>query len=93
MEDKKKIQCELCGSWFVSKDLLDRHIRRTHMEGKLPCPHCDMEIKSKDGLRNHILLKHENRKRFKCVDCNKLFFNNFQLQVSKEFFLLFFCLS
>lgn len=79
--EPKKVQCNICGSWYATKYHLQKHQKVVHLEGQFQCPHCNMKIKSKAGLKYHIKLKHEQRKPFKCTECGEAYCKNYQLQV------------
>ncbi|RVE46028.1 hypothetical protein evm_009308 [Chilo suppressalis] len=69
---REGFQCDHCKKRFVNKTTLATHLR-LH-EGPLPreeCPICHKMVR-KIQLKYHIQ-RHQNKKRYECVDCNKIF--------------------
>ncbi|KOB66277.1 Zinc finger protein 26 [Operophtera brumata] len=62
---REGLQCNHCKKRFVNQTTLATHLR-FHREG-LQCDHC-----KKRFIKYHIQ-RHQNKTRYECADCNKLF--------------------
>lgn len=69
-----RFECDICGSKVKLKKDLRTHMRRKHIEDKIPCSVCGKVFCRKNYLSEHMKthVKPENRP-FKCEICNKLF--------------------
>lgn len=69
-----RFECDICGSKVKLKKDLRTHMRRKHIEVKIPCSVCGKVFCRKNYLSEHmkIHVKPENRP-FKCEICNKGF--------------------
>lgn len=68
-----RAQCHICSRWFSHEKALRNHIRDTHNPGTpFVCIHCNHQTKSRQALRSHIKMKHEERK-YRCDYCEKAF--------------------
>ena len=72
-----KVSCSRCPAKFKSTVNLIRHIKENHqVNGKIQCPgeNCELICKTRDGLLDHYVSKHDNRDaQFDCPDCGKRF--------------------
>lgn len=68
-----RMQCHICSRWFSHEKALRVHIRDTHNpDTPFHCTICKHQTKSRQALRSHIKMKHEERK-FRCEYCEKAF--------------------
>lgn len=69
-----RFECDICGSKVKLKKDLRTHMRRKHIEDKIPCSVCSKVFCRKNYLSEHmkIHVKPENRP-FKCDICKKGF--------------------
>ncbi|XP_061713736.1 zinc finger protein 595-like isoform X2 [Cydia pomonella] len=66
-----KFECNICQKKFRMKHLVLKHM--THSEKRLyNCNDCGLALKTKDTLRNHLLL-HRSNKDYPCELCSKSF--------------------
>lgn len=70
----QRVHCHLCSKLFSHEKSLKIHIRDTHNEQPGPhvCVECGHRTKSRQALRSHVRMKHEER-RFACSFCEKKF--------------------
>lgn len=68
------LDCEVCGSRFLRKHHLERHIQNIH-EGQRPwtCDQCGFSFHQKPNLERHIMTVHEDQKPFRCNVCDMAF--------------------
>lgn len=82
-------QCSLCSQSFRTASHRHRHMETVHSdERNYHCPHCSHSCNLKSNLAKHIRLLHgplEQRKRFKCDECDKSFFGISALRDHKHF--------
>ena len=66
-------ECDFCSKKFVTRERLFAH-RRLHLGKRYQCSQsqCDFKARSSSALRNHIKMKHLDR-RFQCTTCEKKF--------------------
>lgn len=74
-------QCHICQMVFSTADILKRHQRKVHSQGKAkyPCSDCDKSFNRKQNLKCHRLKEHEGRG-FRCNTCSKLFLTSQSLR-------------
>ena len=66
-----RLDCPLCDSKQLKKQIMYNHLLRVHDEEKELCTYCGVYFK-RMYLSNHIKNKHENEnEKFVCVDCGK----------------------
>lgn len=67
-----RFECDICGSTVKLKKDLRTHMRRKHIEDKIPCSVCGKVFCRKNYLSEHMKthVKPENRS-FKCEICKK----------------------
>lgn len=72
-ENIQKYGCDICPKKFVTRERLFAH-RRLHLGKRYECtqPGCEFRARSSTALRNHIKMKHLER-RFQCGICSKKF--------------------
>lgn len=68
-----KYECDVCSKKFVTRERLFAH-RRLHLGKRFICSQnqCNFKARSSTALRNHIMMKHMER-RFQCFICSKKF--------------------
>ena len=71
-----KYECDVCQKKFVTRERLLAH-RRLHQGKRFQCfaaqpEQCHFKARSSAALRNHIKMKHSERK-FQCLTCSKKF--------------------
>uniref|UniRef100_A0A8D8LMF1 Zinc finger protein 260 n=1 Tax=Cacopsylla melanoneura TaxID=428564 RepID=A0A8D8LMF1_9HEMI len=71
-EPKTKVQCHVCGSEYLNKVSLSRHIRCIHGDGKPKCHICGKVVSNKQVLKDHINY-HTGEKPYACEYCSKKF--------------------
>ena len=65
--------CEPCSLSFISKNLLDAHIKSSHDTVKaFQCEICHKGFTGKSGLSQHIIL-HTGERPFQCEECGRSF--------------------
>eukprot|EP00092_Neocalanus_flemingeri_P029541 GFUD01032084.1.p1 GENE.GFUD01032084.1~~GFUD01032084.1.p1 ORF type:complete len:464 (-),score=93.06 GFUD01032084.1:57-1448(-) len=75
--EEKKFKCEECGASFHQKRVLGEHKlkhkvkRGTYTGASTVC--CGKVFTSKQRLKLHVQVVHENQKPFECEECKKLF--------------------
>ena len=78
--------CEVCGSDFIQKCHLTRHMR-IHTEQTFVCQLCSKPFSRRDKLNCHISCKHQTimnkEQTFPCPECGKLFGRKFHLKRHK----------
>jgi len=58
-EERKKVACETCGTRFLNKHHLDRHVKTVHQNIKqYRCKLCNLYFSIKSNLLEHIGTKH-----------------------------------
>ncbi|XP_037951055.1 transcription factor grauzone-like [Teleopsis dalmanni] len=64
-----------CGKKFFKRSVLVEHIEKHVNPEQYKCNECDKVFKTKQCMRNHVLLKHtpDEEKTFKCDSCPKKF--------------------
>ena len=78
--------CEVCGSDFIQKSHLTRHMR-IHTKETFVCRLCSKPFSRRDKLNCHISRKHQtigDRKHtYPCLECGKIFGRKFHLKRHK----------
>ena len=74
--------CDICGKVIGRKDNYTAHLRK-HTSIPLVCPQCGRQCASKASLREHIEVRHEN-KRYECKECQKVFKSNSAFHLHKR---------
>ena len=71
----KDYKCSKCNKYYANKFSLNRHIKSCGIiEAKsFRCEICAMAFASADYLREHKIATHEQKMRYKCNNCNKMF--------------------
>ncbi|XP_021961681.1 oocyte zinc finger protein XlCOF26 isoform X1 [Folsomia candida] len=73
---EKPYNCATCGKSFAHRGTMKGH-EKTHLEKSarkvLQCHVCPQTFISKEGLRLHIRVVHENQKNYPCTLCDKRF--------------------
>ena len=70
-------ECEVCAKKFTTLRSMQRHHKVVHELVRYDCPQCGLSCPGRDGLRNHIIYKHEDQRRVNCKKCDASFnFNN-----------------
>jgi hypothetical protein len=65
--------CDVCGSLYWSKEKLDLHMLRKHVENSIfECKECPEFFKNYETLKYHILANHKLGE-FKCIHCSQIF--------------------
>eukprot|EP00795_Rhopilema_esculentum_P011240 gene11240-21429_t len=64
-------QCIVCLETFISKELLRSHRYSHGDQDKWVCPDCSREFSSHWKYQDHCLKVHDNKKPFKCDQCDK----------------------
>lgn len=90
-------QCETCSFQGVSAVALKSHIKKSHnieesnetneeeTKQLFTCDICSQEFHKRHLLNRHIRQKHsEKERKYQCVFCEKLFFNNSNLKKHEE---------
>lgn len=63
---KKKLKCDICGTYFANITSIEEHMDGTHSNSrKYSCSTCGKTYKTKRTLRNHLQL-HTTKKPYKC---------------------------
>lgn len=67
--------CDLCGSKFKEKKVLNAHRRFVHSEARPEsCPSCEKRFKTKSQLKNHLVIhKKVSDLNLSCEVCGKMF--------------------
>ncbi|XP_064089711.1 zinc finger protein 91-like [Macrobrachium nipponense] len=66
----KKYSCDICGKWFQSGNIRDKHAKTVHQElREHMCPQCGALFKAKSYLDQHLLQVHTTKERVKCQTC------------------------
>ena len=68
LEERKKLY-ELCPECGISTQNLKLHLDSVHFAEKQICPHCDKELSSMRGLKEHIKKVHE---KIPCLECGRM---------------------
>ncbi|KAE9372029.1 hypothetical protein N431DRAFT_466318 [Stipitochalara longipes BDJ] len=70
-------KCESCSLRFASQELLESHVClgsvTSTTEGKVVCPHCNVEYANRSKLEKHDYNVQYNSKRVPCPKCGKEF--------------------
>ncbi|XP_035659252.1 zinc finger protein 382-like [Branchiostoma floridae] len=62
--------CWKCGYRAEQRDLIFKHMREQHTEGKaFKCDQCDYSAAQKSQVDQHAMLKHSGEKPYKCGKC------------------------
>lgn len=72
--DKMQLKCPECGKWLKNKRCLKSHLL-LHTSNEQKCQLCDYITKKEKLMKNHMMTKHSEEKRFKCdhPECDKSF--------------------
>lgn len=70
--EKLQLRCEKCGKWLKNQRCLKSHML-LHADVDHKCNLCDYTTKKEHLLRNHIITKHTEERKFKCDECDKTF--------------------
>lgn len=85
----KSYQCTFCSESFSRTSTRNRHIKSVHSdERNYNCPHCQKSFKLMNDVTTHVKKVHvplEQRKRFKCRECDKSFCNSTELREHELF--------
>lgn len=75
IEEKFLSECKTCECKFVSRYLLAKHTVSEHNYILKPysCDFCKAPFNRFLTLKGHMSVKHINRRKFKCITCNKMF--------------------
>ena len=65
-------ECEVCAKKFTTLRSMQRHHKVVHELVRYDCPQCGVSCPGRDGLRSHIIAKHEKRRVF-CKKCDASF--------------------
>jgi RNase P subunit RPR2 len=68
-----KLNCELCGRLFSSKDAMKQHIRNSPAHAPFTCKDCNRSFKNEDALNQHLRDSSSHTIRFHCEDCDLSF--------------------
>ncbi|XP_055541685.1 zinc finger protein 93-like isoform X2 [Wyeomyia smithii] len=68
-----KVQCEHCGKWSKSKELLQNHLKRCQASGPVICDICEKKIANKPALLRHKRDMHRDRPALLCKFCGKAY--------------------
>ena len=80
--DKNKIECDICGKFYITKSSLSYHKRIVHSTSSVSCETCNKVFKSIFLYRKHVKTTHTKEYYRKCCDrCGKKFPDVFQLKV------------
>ena len=83
-EDKRTIECDICGKLFKvqNKRALTDHIKVHENKREFPCSSCPRKFNTSSYLNLHIITVHEKRirKDYKCTSCGKDFRSNAKLK-------------
>ena len=73
IHEGNSVSCHICGKMIKSKFYLTEHIKKVHGESQFKCevPGCQVAVKSKHHLMDHIAAVHENTARYTCSVCGK----------------------
>jgi KRAB domain-containing zinc finger protein len=52
------IKCGVCGALFASELFLKMHNMKVHSDERFPCGHCDVVLKTKNSMWNHVRKVH-----------------------------------
>ena len=66
-------ECEVCAKKFTTLRSMQRHHKVVHELVRYDCPQCGLSCPGRDGVRSHIITKHENQKRVSCKECDASF--------------------
>ncbi len=70
--EQMRVQCNLCGEIYSSKNYLKYHMIRAHGEEKtLVCPHCPKKFVEPQSLQKHILI--HSAPSIICEECGRAF--------------------
>lgn len=81
--DLAEFRCTQCPKVFAIRNRLDAHMKNFHTDQSYPCQFCGRICKNKGSLKIHIQSLHssvEDRQKFYCKTCGKVFFTKFALQ-------------
>ena len=68
---KRDFSCQACLKQFVSKGVLNVHVRRTHKNSTFfECEQCGFKTNTKTKLKRHTKFKHDNET-FSCDMCSQ----------------------
>ncbi|XP_070582173.1 zinc finger protein 699-like isoform X2 [Ptychodera flava] len=74
--------CEQCGKGFLSKILLNRHLKKTHNEHPVQCEVCGKQFKHKSSLQLHLKLHNKYRHQIHpCEFCPRKFMSRSEAKV------------
>lgn len=66
-DEHMKYSCDKCPQKYFKKTFLTQHKHRAHLESKnLKCPICEMVLRSRYNLRQH-LYTHSDKREFECT--------------------------
>ena len=73
--EAKIFTCNMCSRIFVTKNVLNNHIKNFHQKGSrnFKCDSCEKVFTSSESLKRHIKTLHEGQKNYKCDSCGKFF--------------------
>jgi uncharacterized Zn-finger protein len=72
-EIERKFSCEICGDRFLSKALLNAHLRTHESESIFICKFCDKKFKKLSNLKIHSITIHHTDAIYVCTDCSSRF--------------------
>lgn len=64
-------QCEMCGAFLSSKELLVQHVQ--HECSEFPCKHCTLTFSDRNQLTSHLATAHYQVIAAFCNQCGKSF--------------------
>lgn len=70
---KCPVVCDVCGKVCSNSNALHVHQKREHFLPKYECHLCRRRMVSQANLDEHIIKQHENRQKFMCENCGKVF--------------------
>ena len=83
---EKIVQCKLCTLWFVTQELHDEHVRKSHhmmpVDGVYHCHYCSYKSKMRKYAYKHYYVMHKNKSR--CKICQLDFADTKQLRDHKK---------
>lgn len=83
---ERKFTCELCGDKFLSKALLNAHLRTHESDSIFVCKFCDKRFKKLSNLKIHSIAIHQTDAIYVCSDCSSRFkfLNDLKVHSLKE---------